>query len=202
MSPTTTRAEREPVRTTLPKATRFEDLLSTRRGRCTATALLRAARATLLPAAFAISWLAPAPRRARVPRFAGHSSAAAGCACRHETRSLAWRHHSRRTPAELPLGRVAGATPRIALCRPIRARFDWRLTLLLAIASISLRRTAELMRSLRGIGPGGACRVCAGGSGAQLAVRAAPRRTSACSLIVSALGVMPSSSRSRLRSCS
>ena len=132
MSPTTTRAEREPVRTTLPKATRFEDLLSTRRGRCTATALLRAARATLLPAAFAISWLAPAPRRARVPRFAGHSSAAAGCACRHETRSLAWRHHSRRTPAELPLGRVAGATPRIALCRPIRARFDWRLTLLLA----------------------------------------------------------------------
>jgi hypothetical protein len=45
-----------------------------------------AARATLRPAAFAISWLAPGPRRARVPRVAGNTGGAARCSCSKESR--------------------------------------------------------------------------------------------------------------------
>ena len=95
----------------------------------------------------------PAPCNARIPRLPRgrrpprSRSAPLSCACRAlrvtrrrrpdaraDARPGLWRGVTTpgARPPGLPLGRVAGAMPRTALCRPIRARFDWRLTVPLA----------------------------------------------------------------------
>jgi hypothetical protein len=87
---------------------------------------LCAARATLRPAAFAISWLAPGPRRARVPRDAGPSAPLLRDAQCRRTRARNGADRSLTGPA-LRETRCDGSAPRRrpshrpTLRRPFRA---------------------------------------------------------------------------------
>jgi hypothetical protein len=128
--------------------------------------LLRAARATQRPAAFADSWLAAEPRCARVARFAGRVSSAATCSSARESRTTATSAIERRLGRLLSLyassghaGAAAASMDEQASRRPPVRGCLW------ARAAIPARpRVGRLLRRncARSLEPGAAAKPVAG----------------------------------------
>ena len=120
-------------------------------------ALHRAARATLRPAVFAISWLAPAPQRSRVPRFARRVSSAATCSSARESRTAKTSAIERRSGRRACAQRVIRPRPRQWHFPPngCGAPPGRRLREALALTrSRSALRPVALLRSLASSNPG------------------------------------------------